>query len=165
METKFAKSPLLSFVIKYLVLDGVKCSHCEKRAKFVPIYQKDSSLVGAYVCPEAHVSRVVYFADNPDSLWFENYLRDQLGDRLRGKDIRMASRHGWELGGNAEKEIASLSKSGKIVQYYWTFYALNDQEKLLGTFLCREENGGCGRLYTKLKTDGSTLCPECSKRT
>jgi hypothetical protein len=157
------QSPFLSFVSKYLVVDGVKCSHCGKRANFVTIYQKDSSLVGAYVCSEGYVSRVVYFADNPDAVWFGNFLRDQLGDRFRGKDIRMASRYGWDLGGRAEKETAVVSKSGKIVQYYWTFYALNEEEKFTGTFLCREENGGCGKLYTKLKTEASTLCTDCRR--
>ncbi len=162
MEERFG-TPLPGFVNKYLVQTDVKCyRHCEKPAKFVPIYQKESSLVGAYVCPEGYVSRVVYFADNPDAHWFEEFLGEQAGpERLRGKDIRKATRYGWELGGEAEMEISKVSKSGKLVQYYWTFYPQNDQDEQVGTFLCPKEKGGCGKLYTELKTDDAVLCPEC----
>ncbi len=91
---------LLSFVEKYLV-DDAKCSrHCDKQATFVPIKQSDTSLVGAYVCPQNYVSRVVYFADNPDPNWFHKFLVDKFGKaEVRSRDIRKATRHGWELGG------------------------------------------------------------------
>ncbi|MGI0092203.1 MAG: hypothetical protein ACREBS_10890, partial [Nitrososphaerales archaeon] len=82
--------------------------------------------------------------------------------RVRQRDIRSATRHGWELGGNAEDEIKGISES--IRQYYWTFYAKSEDEKKYGTFVCPEGSGGCGRLYTKLQSDDSEFCPDCSSK-
>jgi len=160
---KQTQDKFLDFVEHYLVIDGAKCyRHCEQPAKFTPIFQSESSLVGAYVCPQGYVSRVVYFAANPDAEWFKEFLRNPLGEkRVKTQDIRSATRHGWELGGTAEAEISKVAKSGTITQYYWTFYPKTNEEKSLGTFLCPKEEGGCGRLYTKLNTEDSRLCPNC----
>lgn len=154
---------MMDFVNKYLLEKDPKCyRHCQMPTKLVPLSQSESSLVGAYVCPQSYVSRVVYFADNPNPKWFEEFLTNQLGIvRVKSKDIRKATRHGWELGGKAEEEITQVSKTGKLVQYYWTFYPKTDEEKQTGTYLCSKENGGCGRLYTKSNTDSSKLCQNC----
>jgi hypothetical protein len=156
---------LLSFVEKYLVVNDAKCyRHCDRATKFVPIFRYDSTIVGAYVCPQNYVSRIVYFANNPDPDWFKEFLFDQIGkDRINPRDIRKATRHGWELGGNAEKEISNVSKSREITQYYWTPYPATDEEKKYGVFICAKEQGGCGKLYSKLKTDETKLCPSCQK--
>lgn len=69
----------------------------------------------------------------------------------------MATRHGWELGGKAEDEIKEISDSVK--EYYWTMYARTDEEKKYGTFLCAKSDGGCGKLFNKLRSDSSKLCP------
>ncbi|MDG6904377.1 MAG: hypothetical protein JRN20_01170 [Nitrososphaerota archaeon] len=154
---------LLSFVEKYLVVDDAKCSrHCTQKARFVPIDRTGSSTVVAYTCPANYVSKIVYFADDPDPAWFEKFLSDRIG-KIRPRDLRKATRHGWELGGQAEKEIASVSKSKALTQYYWAPYPQTEEEKKYGAFLCSREDGGCGRLYTKLKNDESKLCPDCGK--
>lgn len=162
METR-ALNPLLEFVKKHLVEDGVKCyRHCEQPTKFVPIFQSETSLVGAYVCPQRYVSRVVYFADNPDIEWFEGILREQVGaGRVRSRDIRRATRFGWELGREAEKEIGQASRSGKVTQHYWTFYARTDEDGQSSTWLCPREEGGCGKIYTKANSNDSILCENC----
>ena len=159
--------------MKYLVTQDSKCyRHCQDPSKYQAISGTDSSspaasfsLVGAYVCPANYVSRVVYFAKDPNPDWFEEFLIDQVGARLRKKDIRMATRHGWELGGSAEEEIQEISPSHEIKEYYWTFYARSDDDKKFGTFLCQERDGGCGRLFNKLVSSESKLCPICSQRT
>jgi len=156
---------LLSFVEKYLVVKDAKCSrHCDKQARFVSIRQSDTSLVGAYIRPHNYVSRVVYFSEKPDPNWFQEFLVDQIGkDSIRSRDIRKATRHGWELGGEAEKEISIISKSGGICQYYWTPYPQTDREKEYGIFICAKLEGGCGKFYSKLKSDESKLCPNCGR--
>lgn len=98
----------------------------------------------------------------PNPTWFEKFLVEQVGDRLRKKDIRVATRHGWELGGRAEDEIKEISISSSIREYYWTFYARSDDDKKYGTFLCQKKEGGCGKLFTKFISDDSRLCPACS---
>ena len=131
---------------------------CKKPAKAVPIQKTKENLTVAYVCPDSHVSRVVYFAANADARSFDGFLRDQLGDRIRSRDIRKATRHGWELAGKAEEEI-----SNDVTQFYWTFYAKNEEDKKYSTLLCAKEGGGCGRLFTQSIVENSVLCPDCSK--
>jgi len=149
----------LDFVNLHLIIRDAKCyRHCQKSASFVTLSQEDSSMVGAYICPENYVSRVVYFSLDPDLSWFEKFLKAQIGDLLRSRDLRLATRHGWELGGNAEMEISEISDHG-VKQYYWTFYPQSEMEKNTGAFRC--EN--CGKLFTKRFSDESKLCPECAK--
>ena len=162
-----SKSEFLSYVQKYVLVPETKCyRHCEETAKFVTIQETESSFVGGYVCPGNYVSRVMYFADRPDPEWFESFLRDQIGkDRLRSRDVRMATRHGWELGLDAEAEIMKAAPgTGSVKQFYWVFYPQNDEEKKYGTFLCPTSAGGCGSLFTKSLTDESVLCPACSAK-
>ena len=126
-----------------------------------------SVLAGAYTCPDGYVSRVVYFADRPDPAWFEHFLRAQVGDRLNPMDIRYATRHGWELGREAEEKIKKL-KHQEVRQFYWTFYPRGDEKSgsTRGTFLCSKQAGGCGRrLFVKeLSESNKLLCPACEKK-
>jgi hypothetical protein len=160
---KKMQTAMMNFVDKYLIAKDAKCyRHCQGPTTFVPLVSSESSLTGAYVCPQSYVSRVVYFADEPSASWLERFLTDQLGSvRVRSKDIRKATRHGWELGEDAEEKIRGVSGNGKLVQHYWTFYARSEEEKQTGTYLCSKENGGCGRLYLKSNSDNSKLCPNC----
>jgi hypothetical protein len=153
-----------SFARKYLIANGIPCGrHCNDPVKFVSLYDGERGLIGAYVCPQRYVSKVVYFSDNPDGQWFERYISDQAGaQRVRRKDIRFATRHGWELGRDAEKEIQNMGLHG-IKQYYWTFYPKSDEDSKFGTFLCPRESGGCGKLFTKSMDEEDTLCLDCSK--
>ena len=164
MQSEKSGGRLLDFVKQYLIVKETKCyRHCQRQTRFVSLFQKGSALVGGYACPDNYVSRVVYFADEPDAKWFEQFLERQVGsERLRSRDIRYATRHGWELGGNAEKEIARVAPSTQSVkQYYWTFYPKSEEDEKLGTFLCPKEEGGCGSLFTKQISDGEKLCPKC----
>jgi len=164
-----AKDSVTAFSRQFLVADGIKCArHCEKPARFVPLLEESDRLVGAYVCPDEYVSRVVYFSTKPDMNWFEVFLRDQVGGRLRSRDLRYATRHGWELGHEAEKRIKPLVEPGKgLGEAYWTFYARSDEDKKSGTFLCSSRDGGCdSRLYTKRLDDQSKkLCSSCQSKT
>ncbi len=160
-----ADDSVVAFSKQFLVTEGIKCArHCERPTRFVSLLEENDKLVGAYVCPDEYVSRVVYFSSKLDMNWFEAFLRDQVGDRLRSRDLRCATRHGWELGREAEKRIKLLVDSGKgLREAYWTFYAKSDEDKKSGTFLCSSKDGGCARrLYSKRLDDQSRkLCPNC----
>jgi hypothetical protein len=145
------------FVRKYLIVEGTPCSqrHCGKPTSFFPLLEDKVGIVGAYLCPENYVSRIVYFSSSPDKPWFEDFLRIKLdgGERVRAKDIRQATRHGWELGREAEKEI-SVFWPGDITQVYWTFYPRNDEEKTNGNFLCSK----CHKLFVKPNSRPGNVC-------
>jgi hypothetical protein len=146
------------FVERYLIVQDAKCyRHCQDQAKFVSLQVDKPGILGGYFCPGNYASRVVYFSLDPDREWFEKFLRDQVGDRVRSRDIRSATRHGWELGGNAETEITKICDDG-IRQLYWTAYPLTQEEKTSGAFRC--EN--CGKLFVKGFADERKLCDACS---
>jgi hypothetical protein len=163
LESK-SEEALLDFAVKYLVAKDAKCyRHCQRPAKFVPISKRKGTLVGAYVCPDNYVSRVVYFAVQPDAGWFEEFLTRQAGkSRVRPQDIRLATRYGWELGGDAEKEVSSVSDTGRLKQYYWTFYPKSEEDKKAGTFLCSSCDSN---LFTKLLSDDEKFCLNCREKT
>ena len=146
-----------NFVNRYLIVQDAKCyRHCQDGAKFVALKADRPGIIGGYFCPGNYASRVVYFSLHPDRDWFEKFLRDQVEERVRSKDIRSATRHGWELGGNAETEIKKISANG-VTQLYWTAYPASEEEKVSGTFRC--EN--CGRLFVKTFSDEAKLCSDC----
>ena len=89
-----------NFVNRYLIVQDAKCyRHCQNGAKFVALKVIRRGLSEAISVPGNYASRVVYFSLDPDRDWFENFLQHQVGDRVRSKDIRSATRHGWELRG------------------------------------------------------------------
>jgi hypothetical protein len=158
MSSSIAEKEFADFVQKYLIVSDAKCyRHCQNEAKFLPLSSDKPGILGGYFCPGNYASRVVYFSLDPDQDWFENFLRKRVGDRVRTRDIRSATRHGWELGGNAETEITKVSSDG-VKQLYWTAYPANEEEKNSGAFRCEK----CGSLFVKSFTDGTKTCPVCS---
>jgi hypothetical protein len=109
----------------------------------------------------------VYVAKEPQPGWLKEWLSNQVGEsRVREKDIRFATRHGWELGSRAEEEIRNLMPDRRgIRQYYWVFYPKNKDEEREGTFLCPEDKGGCGKLFTKSIESSILLCQHCAAKT
>ncbi len=147
---------MAQFVRKYLVDEGLPClRHCSKPTRFYPFFEESGRIVGAYVCPDNFVSRIVYFSTAPDGAWFENFLRDDLGGggRIRSNDVRKATRHGWELGREAESESSRLFPNG-LTEYYWTFYSHSDEEKANGNFLCEK----CSKLFVKSNSSPERVC-------
>lgn len=145
------------FIRKFLIVEGFPCSprHCSKTTTYFSLIDDRDPIVGAYICPDNYVSRIVYFSTNPGGAWFENYLRSDRGggDRIRSVDIRKATRHGWELGREAEAESKRLFPKG-LTEYYWTFYPHTDDEKVKGNFLCEK----CDMLFVKLNSSPDRIC-------
>jgi hypothetical protein len=155
------KSEFVSFVRKYLIVERLSCArHCEKTTHFAALMENRDKMIGAYICPDNYVSRMVAFElqeSDGGIPWLIGYVRNELdgGSLVRDKDFRSATRHGWELGGNAEEEIKSFTYQTKgLREYYWTFYARSDEEKKIGNFLCEK----CGKLYTQPMTSKSKVC-------
>jgi hypothetical protein len=153
------KSDFVSFVRKYLVFEGLPCSrHCNKPTHFVTLMEDRNKLVGAYVCQDNYVVRMVCFElSNQDIGWFKSFVRGELdgGSLVRDRDFRFATRHGWELGGESENEIQSFSNSSSgLKEYYWTFYPRGDEEKKQGNFLCER----CGKLFTQPIDSKNKIC-------
>lgn len=153
------------FVLKYLNFTGKCYRHCDKPTAMTVVSQNSTSLVGAYLCPEGFVSQVVYFSDQPDREWFEHLLHEQVGqENVNQRDLRVASRHGWELGGDAQETLNSrLGKGASITEIYWTRYPKTEEQKQQATSLCVGDGSkvGCMKLFMHDRYSVERLCPSC----
>ena len=153
------------FVLKYLNFTGKCYRHCDKPTAMKVVSQNSTSLVGAYLCPEAFVSQVVYFSIQPDLEWFENSLREQVGqENVNHRDLRLASRHGWELGGDAQTILDSkLGKGTGVTEIYWTRYPKTEEQKQQAVSLCVGDGlkVGCMKLFMHDRNSTERLCLSC----
>ena len=153
------------FVIKYLNFTGKCYRHCDKPTAMKVVSQNSTSLVGAYICPQGFVSQVVYFSIKPDREWFENSLRAQVGqEKVIHRDLRVASRYGWELGGDAQETLDSrLGEGTGVTEIYWTRYPKTEEEKQQGVSLCVGDGSkvGCMKLFMRDRNSTERLCLSC----
>ena len=153
------------FVIKYLNFTGKCYRHCDKPTAMKVVSQNSTSLVGAYICPQGFVSQVVYFSIKPDREWFESSLRAQVGqEKVIHRDLRVASRYGWELGGDAQETLGSrLGEGTGVTEIYWTRYPKTEEEKQQGVSLCVGDGSkvGCMKLFMRDRNSTERLCLSC----
>ena len=164
-EQATQRMSLKEFVEKYLSFKGRCRRHCDEPTSLVDLWSDSDGVVGAYVCPDGYASRVIYFSVNPDINWFKSFLTSQVGEkRVNDRNIRPATRHGWELGNDALFEIGNVDSTGKITEVYWTIYPKTEEERSWGVFLCYDPEGkrGCRRLFVQDIKSRSKLCPKCS---
>lgn len=157
---------LKEFVEAYLTFDGRCYGHCDSPSSFVDLRSDSDNVIGAYVCPGGYVSRVVYFSVCPDVKQLRSFLISQVGEEIvTDRDIRPATRHGWELGGDAMAEIGEVSPTGVVKEIYWTVYAQTEDERRRGVFFCSHPRKGRGRnrLFVQDKKSTNRLCPECKQ--
>jgi hypothetical protein len=129
------------------------------------IARDEERVVGAYVCPSGFVSQVVFFSPNPDLEWFRDLLSKQVGaENVSPRDIRVASRHGWELGAGAQEILESkLGPGGSIKEIYWTRYPKTEDEKSKAVSFClgNRSKPGCMRLFIHDREVDEAFCPAC----
>ena len=132
------------------------------------ISEEASRLVGAYVCPDAFVSQVVYFSLSPEMKWFEDFITSQVGrEHFASDDVRVGSRHGWELGGDAHQMLESkLGTDHHVTEVYWTRYPHTDAQKQVAISLCMGEGSrkGCLKLFAHDRNIVRRLCPTCQSK-
>jgi hypothetical protein len=158
------RKSLKEFVEKYLTFEGQCYRHCDNPSSLVHLRSDSKNVIGAYVCPGGYVSRVVYFSVNPDIKLLKAFLYSQVGEEIvTDRDIRPATRHGWELGNDALAEIGKVSTTGVIKEVYWTVYPKTEDERNRGIFICSHTEKGrtCNGLFIQDKKSRNRLCPKC----
>jgi hypothetical protein len=157
---------LQEFITENLSFTGKCYRHCDRPTKMNIIVAGSDRLVAAYTCPDGFVSQVVYFGPKPDVGWFVNWITDQVGkENFDERDIRLASRHGWELGKNAQETLEDKLGSGAVIkQLYWTRYPKTEQQKQQAVSLCVGDASkpGCRKLFIHDNNSTERLCPTCS---
>jgi len=153
-----------TLVTKKIQFTGQCRLHCDQSTSLVELWSDSKRYAGAYVCPNGYASRLLCFNREADIKWFKNFLTNQVGDEMvKDRDLRVATRHGWELEGDLTTEIRSLSSTGVINVVYWTTYPQTEEEKRRGVFLCSDPQtgNGCRRLFVQEVTSMKRLCPQC----
>ncbi|MCW4040192.1 MAG: hypothetical protein NWE83_05520 [Candidatus Bathyarchaeota archaeon] len=139
--------------------------HCTKSTSFIELWSNPTKMVKAYVCPGGYVSRVIAFSMHPAVTWFRNFIVNQgVGEILNDRDLRLASRHGWELETDISHTFKHISPTGIIYEVYWTTYPKTDEERRRGLFLCSddEQSIGCKRLFVQNINSPRERCPQCN---
>jgi len=150
------------FVRKYLTFTGKCYRHCDKPTSMKVLSEGSTEVVGAYVCPDGIVSQVIRFSVKPNSARFQDTLSGQVGsENVSPRDIRVATRHGWELGSNATEVLESnLGAGGTVTEEYWRRYPKTDEDKKKAISICRS----CNRLFVHDTDDKDRLCSACKKK-
>jgi len=162
-------STLRALIDHHLTFTGKCFHHCKNPTTMRIIKETSGRIVAAYTCPDGFVSQVVYFTDSkPDLEWFHEFLSQQVEKRNVGKrDVRIATRYGWELEGDARREIQSqLGPEGKLTEVYWTRYPKTELQKKNAISLCigSPSKPGCMRLFIHSRKSKPALCHECASK-
>jgi hypothetical protein len=165
VQDEINHTSLRDFVYSYLSFSGQCRKHCDDSTSLIELWSDRMNLVGAYVCPGGYISRVIHFSTHSDRIWFKNFLSNQGVDELvNDRDLRLATRHGWELERDRSTSIRERSHSGVVREVYWTTYPKTDEEKRRGVFLCSNTQKGkkCQKLFIQNINSSNRLCPKCS---
>jgi hypothetical protein len=131
------------------------------------IVQDPTRIIGAYACPDGFVSQVVYFSQRPNLKWFADTIANQVGsENFTTNDVRVATRHGWELAGSAAEALeAQLGANGSITEVYWTRYPRTEAQKQIAVSICTGDvsRPGCLRLFPHNSNKIERLCPTCRR--
>jgi len=160
---------LRTFIDNHLTFTGKCFHHCKNPTTMRIIKEARGKIVAAYTCPDGFVSQVVYLTDSkPDLEWFREFLSEQVGKRnVSERDVRIATRYGWELGGKTRRQIQSqLGPAGKLAEVYWTRYPKTELQKKKAISLCigSSSKPGCMRLFIHSRKSKPVLCPECTSK-
>lgn len=156
MPVMLAKDELRK-IVESILSANPKCNwHCGKDTR-LRLYEIDSRLVGAYVCDEGYVSRLIEYTNHDDLEWFKGFVSGNLGNigNVSDRDIRVATRYSWDLGLEGKYSGAVLK------EIYWTQnYGKNLGSKVgYGLFVC----SNCGSFFTKKNDEPKRICGRCGK--
>jgi hypothetical protein len=158
---------LPKFIEQHLTFKGKCFRHCDRPTSMKVILQDPKRVIGAYVCSDGFVSQVVYFSQKPNLKWFSDTIVKQVGSEIfTANDVRVATRHGWELGGGAVETLeAQLGANPSVTEVYWTRYPRTEAQKQITVSLCTGDvsRPGCLRLFAHDRNKIERLCPACRR--
>ena len=158
---------LPKFVERYLNFTGKCFRHCKAPTSMKLMLREPTRIIGAYACPDGFVSQVVYFSQNPNIKWFSDTIISQVGaDNFTSNDVRLATRHGWELGRNAVETLqAQTPTKPSVSEVYWTRYPKTEAQKQVAISVCLGDDSrpGCLRLFAHGRDKTERFCPTCRR--
>ncbi|MFQ5838870.1 MAG: hypothetical protein ACE5HJ_08860 [Thermoplasmata archaeon] len=148
------------FVAGSLVVRGSCYFHCDQETTFRALEGLQRH-VGLYHCPAGYVSRMVYYDVKPDLQWFLSWVRSAVAPlRTSERDVRVATRHGWEFGIDERPEGGI--EPYVLRQVYWT-QPRPSSGRTDALYICLgdPEAEGCGSLFVQAVADSKRHCPSC----
>jgi hypothetical protein len=132
--------------------DPQKCyGHCEAKAT-LRFLRSGGAVIACFACPSGYVSKVMAYGTSPTRDNLKALLTEALkdGPMLADQDLRVATRHAWDLG---------LTDSDISASYWTQNYrrGKSDDPNRKALFAC----GRCGALYLQPVTATNTLCQRC----
>jgi len=146
----------LERLVKERLNGRAKCAgHCEELStlKFLP--QKGMT-IGCYTCPSGYISFLVQYGKELDLHAFKTFLSSLLPGGVTDEDIRIATRHDWDLGIKGEHGGTVLREAYWRQSYRRT---KSDDPHRLALFLCTK----CSSIYRQRISEKNTFCPQCRR--
>jgi hypothetical protein len=151
-----------------LVPAGACLYHCSSRTRPHAIAARNRTHAWVYVCPRGTVSTVAFFggARRPSPVVTRRYLQSRLGgrERIRPRDIRAATRHGPELGLEAERWTQRDGRRDSMYLLYWRRYPRKMRRGYSYLYACFKHGAGEVRFYPGLGSRNVPACPYCAAR-
>lgn len=161
------KTSLNTIVEKAFIFEPQCYQHCNSKASFTRFVDRDDAIMGAYICPENFVSRIVYFAAKPNLRWFKKELENIMTKRsiLEERDIRIATRHQWEIDKSAiptRKKLVQHTRPEGLAPYvvrevYWVYPRQKMLDENEGAFRC----SNCGKIFVQPLATKNSVCENC----
>ncbi|MDV3278489.1 MAG: hypothetical protein LYZ69_08515 [Nitrososphaerales archaeon] len=126
--------------------------HCEQPATF-RLLESDDVAIACYACPGGYVSKVMVYGRSPTLERLRSFLLGALGEGadVSDDDLRVATRHPWDLKASGEDITAS----------YWTQNyrrTKSEDPDRRALFICSR----CGSLFRRSLSAAESLCQNCA---
>ena len=133
-----------------------KCyGHCGETANLE--FTGDGT-VSCYVCPGRYVSRIITYGKELDPKRFSEYLRNVISNmgEVEDGDIRVASRHAWDMGLDRKTDELVL-REAYLTQSYRR--PKSEDPDRLALFLCSNRDS----FFVQPLNSKDRLCKNCRK--
>lgn len=150
---------------------GTKCyRHCDRPAPGRPLRSPLPGTWTVYACPSGVVSVTSYaeWTNRDPTPRVLSYLRRRTvpSSLVRAKDLRLATRHGPELGRAAERVLTAATPKRRVRVVYWRVYprkTADGSERRL--FVCRRPRHALPVFFEGAADAKRSECPVCAGRT
>jgi hypothetical protein len=140
--------------------------HCQRPLRGRTVNGLAPGWLGVYACPGGAVSVVTYSEwtnDDPTARLLP-FLRAHTGPPtlVRRRDLRLARRHGPELGAEAERILGRVNPSRAITTVYWRLYPFKRKDgTVFRPFACFRHRRLGVQFFVAPGDSDAPRCPHC----
>jgi hypothetical protein len=145
-----------------------KCyRHCELPVRAHRFASPLRGIFDVYACPSGVVSLSSYveWSASDRTSKVRDYLRSRTfpPSLVHVRDLRIATRHGPELGRSAEKVLAGSRPPRPVRVVYWRVYPFQGRDSAeRRLFVCRRHGLRAPVFFSARSRGGDVVCPKCA---